>query len=81
MTKLKRIEYEHLAVQVFDEIKKYQCLYCLAYMPQTIRHRVIRKMSKPNWEKTVRKYLMDWYNHQKKRADNALLPFLCVSLC
>ena len=68
MNKLKRIEYEYLAVQVFDEIKRYQSLYSLTYMPKTIRQRVIHKMSKPNWEKTVRKYLTDWYKHQKKRG-------------
>lgn len=68
MNRLKRIEYEYLAVQVFDDLKKYQCLYYLPYMHPTVRHRVIRKMSKPNWEKSVRKYLTDWNAHQRKKG-------------
>lgn len=68
MNRLKRIEYEYLAVQVFDDLKKYQDLYCLQYMFKPVRHRIIRKMSKPNWEKSVKKYLTDWYRHQQKKG-------------
>lgn len=68
MNRLKRMEYEYLAVQVFDDLKKYQDLYCLQYMFKPVRLRIIRKMSKPNWEKSVKKYLTDWHRHQQKKG-------------
>lgn len=67
MNRLKRLEYEYLSTQVFDELKKYEILYYLPYLNCTTYYRIVRKMSKPNWKAKTRKYLLDWHNHNKKK--------------
>jgi hypothetical protein len=67
MNRLKRLEYEYLCTQVFDELKKYEILYYLPYLNRTTHYRIVRKMSKPNWKAKTRKYLLDLDTHHKKK--------------
>ena len=67
MNRLKRLEYEYLATQVFDDLKKFGTLYYLPYLHQTTRYRIVRKMSKPNWQKKTKKFLLDWNSHCRKK--------------
>ena len=67
MNRLKRLEYEYLATQVFDNLKKFETLYYLPYLHSTTRYRIVRKMSKPNWQKKTKKFLLDWNSHCRKK--------------
>ena len=70
MNRLKRLEYEYLCTQVFDELKEYEILYYLPYLNRTTHYRIIRKMSKPNWKAKTRKYILDLGNHDRKKKKN-----------